>query len=73
MIVERKDLIGLVGDISPQMIQILKKECDEAINSTVIKEILTEKNANIPNLKTEDAEVQDIAMLITTELIEVSV
>ena len=61
----------MVGDISPQIMQVLNKECEAAKNSSPVKAIKAETKSNNQPTKVEDIELQDITGLITTELIEV--
>jgi hypothetical protein len=58
----------MVGEVSPQIMQVLNKECEAAKNASPVKAI---KAMNNQPTKADDVELQDIAGLITTELIEV--
>jgi hypothetical protein len=61
----------MVGDISPQIIQSLNKECEAAKNSTPVKAFRSQKQSNNQDSNIEEVELQDIAGLIAADLIEV--
>ena len=69
--VKIKDLLALVDDSSPQIIQMLMIECETAKHSTSFKAIKDEKQTKSQSAEIEDLECQDISSNITTELIEV--